>query len=212
MQGPDRAAVRLARVIAADAGRVGGHGADLVLDHIGVFPERDGVAIGFRHLLPVQPRHLRGPGQQRPGFREDGLARAVQITGQPLAVADADILLRFEQGAGLFQRRGLALFLIIAPQAMVKTGVLFAHFFERRLHPLLKIRLAAIEMIEAARHLARQFHMRDLILAHGHMAGLVDDNVRGLEQRIAQKAIGRQVLAGELFLLILVARHALQPA
>ncbi len=77
---------------------------------------------------------------------------------------------------------------------------------------LLELRLAAVDVIEAPRHLARDFDVRDLIFAHRHVLRAVQQNIRALQQRVAQKAIGAQVAIGELGLLILVGGHPLQPA
>ena len=54
--------------------------------------------------------------------------------------------------------------------------------------------------------------MRDLILADRHHVRAVDQDVGRLHHRIAEKAERRQVAIGELFLLVLVRRHALEPA
>ncbi len=67
-------------------------------------------------------------------------------------------------------------------------------------------------MIEAARHFARDLHVRHLVLAHRHERRPVQQDVRGLQQRVAEEAVGGQVLFLELGLLVLVARHALEPA
>jgi hypothetical protein len=75
-----------------------------------------------------------------------------------------------------------------------------------------EVRRAAVEVVEAARHLARQLHVRGLVLAHRHEGGLVDQDVGRLQQRVAQEAVGRQVAVAELFDLVLVGGHALQPA
>ena len=69
----------------------------------------------------------------------------------------------------------------------------------------------AVEVVEAAHDLARQLDVRRLVLAHRHGVGLVDDDVGRLQQRVAQEAVGREVLLGELLLLLLVGRHALEP-
>ena len=53
--------------------------------------------------------------------------------------------------------------------------------------------------------------MVGLVLADGDDVGLVDDDVRGLEERISQEAVGVELLVGELLLLFLEGRDALQP-
>jgi hypothetical protein len=67
-------------------------------------------------------------------------------------------------------------------------------------------------MVEAARKLARKLDVRHLILTHRHLVGAIDQDVGRLQQRIAEETVGRQILVLELFLLVLVGRHALQPA
>ncbi len=67
-------------------------------------------------------------------------------------------------------------------------------------------------MIEAPRHLARQFQVRHLILADRHQGRLVGQDVGALQQRVAQKAVGGQILVPQLFLLILVGGHPFEPA
>ena len=67
-------------------------------------------------------------------------------------------------------------------------------------------------MIEASRGLARELDMRNLVLAHRHVGCAIDQDVRALQQRVAEEAVGREVLALELLLLVLVARHTLEPA
>ena len=69
-----------------------------------------------------------------------------------------------------------------------------------------------VEVVEAARHLARQLDMRRLVLADGHILRLVQQNVGRHQQRIAEKAVGGQILAGQILLHLLVAGHALEPA
>ena len=52
----------------------------------------------------------------------------------------------------------------------------------------------AVEVVEAAHDLAGQLDVRRLVLAHRHRVGLVDDDVGGLQQRVAEEAVGREVL------------------
>jgi hypothetical protein len=89
---------------------------------------------------------------------------------------------------------------------------LLPSFFTAASGLFLEIRLAAIEVVEAARDLAREFDVGHLVLAHRHPVGAVDQDVGRLQQRIAEEAVGGEVLVRELFLLVLVGRHALQPA
>jgi hypothetical protein len=54
--------------------------------------------------------------------------------------------------------------------------------------------------------------MRHLVLADGDKGGLVDEDVSGLDQRVAEESIGAQVFVLEVLLLLLIAGDALQPA
>ena len=63
----------------------------------------------------------------------------------------------------------------------------------------------AVEVVEAAHDLARQLDVRGLVLPHRHRVRLVDHDVRALQQRIAEEAVGGEVLLRELLLLLLVA-------
>ena len=67
-------------------------------------------------------------------------------------------------------------------------------------------------MIEAPRDLARDLQVRHLVLAHRHEGRAVEEDVRALQQRIAEEAVGGEVLFLQLLLLVLVRRHALEPA
>ncbi len=67
-------------------------------------------------------------------------------------------------------------------------------------------------MVEAPADLAGEFDVRHLVLAHRHEVGAVNQDVGGLEQWIAEKTVGRQILFRQFFLLVLVGWHALQPA
>ena len=85
-------------------------------------------------------------------------------------------------------------------------------FLTTFLRQLVEVRLAAVEVVEAARDLARQLDVRRLVLAHRHVGRLVDQDVGRLQQRVAEEAVGREVAVLELVHLVLVGRHALEPA
>ena len=102
--------------------------------------------------------------------------------------------------------------LLEAPaQLPIERDVATAQLLDGALCLLLEIRLAAIEVIEASSDLARDLHVRDLILADGHEGRTVQQDVGALQQRVTEKAVGREILVLELLLLILVGRHALEP-
>ena len=209
---PDRADVRIAGVGAAHAGGVGRHGADLLLHLLQRLAQPDGVAVGLGHLAAIEAGHPGRLGQQRLGLGQDDAAAALEIAEQPLAIADGEVLLAFEQRPGDLQRLVVALLLVAAAQVAVELGVLLAHLADGLFGLLLEARLAPVDVVEAAGDLAGQFHVRDLILPHRHAGGLVDEDVRALQQRIAQKAVGGEILLLELFLLVLVGGHPFQPA
>ena len=212
MELPHRALRGVAAVGAPDPGGIRGHLPQLLLHVVGVFAQLDHVAVGLRHLLPVEARHLRRLGEQRPRLGQDHPASAFEIAEQPLAVAQGDVLLVFEERAGGLQRVGVALLLVPAPELAVELGVLLPHLRGRRLGLLLEARLPPEDEVEPPRDLAGHLHVRDLILAHGDQPGLVDQDVRALEQGVAEEAVGREVALAQPLLLFLEARHALQPA
>jgi hypothetical protein len=67
-------------------------------------------------------------------------------------------------------------------------------------------------VIEAPRDLAGEFDVRHLVLANRHPGGAIHQDVGRLQQRIAQEPVGGEIAVGELFLLVLVGGHALEPA
>ncbi len=69
----------------------------------------------------------------------------------------------------------------------------------------------AVQKIEAAGDLARQLHVGKLIDADRDAVGLVHDDVRRLENRIAEKTERREVFLDKLLLHLLVRRIPLQP-
>ena len=106
---------------------------------------------------------------------------------------------------------GIPLLLEFPAQLPVVRGVAGAEALDGALDLGLEIRLATIDIVEAARDLARDLDVRDLVLADRHVLGPVHQDVRALQQRIAEKAVGAEVLVLELLDLVLVGRHALEP-
>ena len=71
--------------------------------------------------------------------------------------------------------------------------------------------LRAVEGVEAASDLASEFDVGDLVLADGNEVGLVEEDVGGLEERVAEKPVGVEVFLAELLLLVFVGGDALEP-
>ena len=67
-------------------------------------------------------------------------------------------------------------------------------------------------MIKTACDLAGQFNVGNLVLAHRDKTGPVHQDVGTLQYRVSEETKGSQVTVLELFLLILVAWHAFEPA
>ena len=72
--------------------------------------------------------------------------------------------------------------------------------------------LAGVEGVEAAGDFAGELDVGDLVGADGDEVGLVEQDVGGLQQRVAEEAVGGEILFAELLLLVLVGGDALQPA
>jgi len=69
---------------------------------------------------------------------------------------------------------------------------------------------AFVELVEAAGDFAGEFDVGGLILADGDEVRLVDEDVGGLEERVAKEAVGGEVFALEVLLLLFVAGDALE--
>ena len=67
----------------------------------------------------------------------------------------------------------------------------------------------AVERIEALGDVARQFQVLRLVFAHGHDAGLVEQDIGGHQDGVLQQAVADGFLLGGLRFVL---RHALQPA
>ncbi len=212
MKIPDRTFIGIAGIGAACTRRIRLHGLELLRDRVGILAQADGVAVGLRHLAAVESRHFRRRRQQHVGLDQDAAARAFEIAEQPLAIGDGQARVAFEHRSRSRDRLLVAFFLINPAQLLVASTVAAAETLDRLLDLRFEVRLAAVDVIEAPRDFARDLDMRDLVLADRHVRSLVQQDVGGLQQRVAEEAIGREVLVLELLLLILVRRHALQPA
>ena len=181
-------------------------------DRIHRLAQADGVVVGLRHLAPIETRHLGRRGEQGFGLGQDRDAGPFEVAEQPIAVGDRQTRVGFDQRAGLRERFGVALFLVLLAQRPVHRGVARSEALDRLLGLLLELRLAAVDVVEAARDLARDLDVRHLVLAHRDVLRAVQQDVGGLQQRIAEESVRGQIAVGKLRLLILVGRHALQPA
>ena len=70
----------------------------------------------------------------------------------------------------------------------------------------------AVKLIEAPAYLAGKLDMGRLVFAHGDVICLVDQNVGRLQHRITEKSVGTKVLLLDVFTLLLIRGHSLQPA
>ncbi len=68
-----------------------------------------------------------------------------------------------------------------------------------------------IEVVEPPRHFPREFQMRQLVFSHRDEIRFVQENIGGLEDGIAEKAVGAEVLFFDLFLFFFVGRIPFQP-
>lgn len=195
MQLPHRALVRVARVGAAHARRIGGHGAHFLRDGFRVLAQADGVAVRLRHLLPVETRHARRFRQEHLRLDENQLARAFQIAEQAFAVAHRQALRFLQHCAGLFERLVVAFLLIRDAQFVIQLRALAAELLRGFERLLFEVRLLAVEIVEAARDLARHFDVRHLVFADRHQRRAIQQNVRRHQHRIAEKAVRGQVLS-----------------
>jgi hypothetical protein len=123
-----------------------------------------------------------------------------------------DRLCVVQHGLGLFQRLFLAVLLVFGAQFVVELGALAAELFHGFLRLLLETFFFAVQVVKTAGNFAHHFDVRHLVFADRHLAGAVDQHVSGLQQRIAEEAVGCEVFAGQLLDLVLVGRHAFEPA
>ncbi len=209
---PDRAARGFTRVAAMYACRIGGHATDLLLDLVRRVAQVNGVAVRLGHLAAVEPGDLRRLAEQRLWLRQQQLAAAFKIAVKALLIADGDGLLFLDDGARSVQRVDVTLLLIALAQADIEARSLLAELADRRFGLVLEIRFAPIQMVEAPRDVAGEFDMWQLVGTNRHQAGTIDQDVRRLQQWIAEEAVGIQILVLQILLQLLVGRHPLKPA
>jgi hypothetical protein len=150
-------------------------------------------------------------GQQVARLDQDHLAGAFEVAEQALAIDHRQVLDFVEHGLGLLDGLLVAV-LLEAGAFFVEAGLLAAQLLDSFARLVLETRLAAVHVVEAAGQFAGELDVRNLVLAHRHLVGAVDQDIGAHQQRIAEEAVGGQILVGQLFLLVLVGRHALQPA
>src|SRR5579862_5876724 len=209
VQVPHRTLVGIARIGATHARRIGDHRAQLLRHNLRLFAQPNGVAIGLRHLAPVEPGHPGSRRQQHLWLGQDGDARALEVAEEPFAIGESDPGVRLDQRAGPLQRLRVAGFLEGAAQLAIGAAVASAKTLDGALALGFELGLASVEMVEAPRNLAGQLDVRHLVLTDRHVSGAVDQYVGALQQGIAEERVSGKVFLPELILLILVARHAL---
>ena len=137
---------------------------------------------------------------------------ALEVSEQPFAIPDRQVLLLGEERPSPFERLTVATFEVVAPRGQVQTGSLAPHLAHRRLGMFLEARLAPVDVVEAPRDLPHEFDVGHLVGTHGDLAGAIDQDIGGLQDGIAEEAVGRQVPVVQLLLLLLVGRYPLEPA
>ena len=161
--------------------------------------------------MAVETRHARCLGQQHLRLGQDDLAGTFQVAEQAFAVAHREALGFGKQCASLLQSLIFATLLVRGAQFQIQLGALAAEFLSRFQRFLFEAQFAAIEVVEAAGNFARHLDVRHLVFAHRNEAGAVDQDVSGLQQRVAEEAVGGEILLLELLDLVLVRRHAFEP-
>ncbi len=191
----DGADVGVAGVGAADALRVGDHGLELGADDVFGVGEQDGVVVAFGHLASVGAGELGGWGEQDFRLGEDGL----------------DEVGRFELGLVGCLSEFLGAEVGFVGLSGDLAGLGFDSFELPGCGLWAEGEATGVEGVEAAGDLAGDFDVGGLILADGDEGGLVGEDIGGLEEGIAEEAVGGKIFLFELLLLILVGGNALKP-
>ncbi len=149
---------------------------------------------------------------QRLRFVQDVFSGAAQVTVESLAVHRTECARTFDQGACARQRIVAAVLLERLAGGLEGLRAVLAELLDDRLCQRIEVRLAAVQVVEAARHFTREFDVRALVFADRNERRLVDQDVGGLQQRVTEEAVGREVAVLQLLDLVLVGRHAFEPA
>ena len=213
MQAPHRTFFRVTGIIATNARRIGRHLANLLADGFLVVAHVDGIAVALGHFLSVEPDQLGCGCQQCLWFRQNDLAAALKIAKQTLAVTHRQVLHVAKQAMGFRERLIVAILLETGAQGVVQLCLFGAKFFDGCLGLFLKPFFTAEQVVEASRDFAGQFDVRNLILADRYTIRAINENVGGLHQGIAKKAIGGEIVTAftQFLHLIFVGWYAFQP-
>ena len=112
----------------------------------------------------------------------------------------------------LLQRLGISVLIERNFQGLILLADLATELLDGVFGFLRETRFTTVNMIEAARDFAADFEVRYLIFAHRHFVSAVNHDISRLHKRIAEKAVRCEIFLFQVFLLLFVRRHALQPA
>src|SRR5450830_626746 len=122
-------------------------------------------------------------------FQQNHLAATFKIAKQALFITHAQALLLFYHGAGRFQRFIIAALLIASAQLVIQAATLATQFLDGCLGFFFKADFTTIDMVKAARDFTGKFNMWNLVFTYRHLCGLVDQDVRALQQGIAKETV-----------------------
>jgi hypothetical protein len=137
--------------------------ADLLRHLGGLLAHRDRVAVALAHLGAVGSDQLRRLGEQHVGLDEDRLAGAAQLALEVLAIARAERRARRDERTAALERLGVAALAKRMPRRLEILRPVLAELLQRGADAVGEIGLAAVEVVEAARDLARDLDVRRLV-------------------------------------------------
>ena len=136
----------------------------------GLFAQPDRVAVGLRHLAPVEAR---APSAWRSAAPAGSGRMVMPVPSRnPSSRSRSATVMRLllcTSACARCERLGVAALLELAAQLAVDGGVAPAQALDGALGLGLEFRLAAVEVVEAPRDLARDLHVRHLVLADRHV-------------------------------------------
>ena len=166
------------------------------------------------HLRAVEAGQPLDLGVQRLRLGQDGPAGAAKVAGQAFPIARADI--------APARRRSAWRCVSADPRPSCRNALRAAL---EGLRIVLRAASSRARRASASKSGSRPYRWLkrratsrvistcdDLVLADRHVARPVDQDVGRLQQRVAEEAVGREVAVLQLLDLVLVGRHALQPA